>query len=292
MRPLRLAGVAADGGQRPGDDLQLRRQPLPPGAGVRLPLPIGLIELEEGTRLVADLVGSDPSACAIGMPGRGRVHGPRPGPHAARVPSAGGAERGLLLQRRAGRRARERGRRRSSTARLTVERVKAVERSDERFDRALWAQLAEANLLGLCLPEDDGGSGLGVPSCAWCSSSRGGVVAPVPLLGDGRVRRARRSPSSARRPCGRVAARRRERGRRAHRRARRGRRERSDAPGGDGDGPTAAAWRLTATKVASRPRTSRPASSCPRATADGGRRVPRRPARPRGRHRAGRDHEP
>jgi len=32
------------------------------------PLPIGLIELEEGTRLVADLVDIDPSAVRIGMP--------------------------------------------------------------------------------------------------------------------------------------------------------------------------------------------------------------------------------
>jgi len=32
------------------------------------PLPIGLIELEEGTRLIADLVGSDPAAYRIGLP--------------------------------------------------------------------------------------------------------------------------------------------------------------------------------------------------------------------------------
>jgi len=32
------------------------------------PLPIGLIELAEGTRLIADLVGSDPSAFRIGLP--------------------------------------------------------------------------------------------------------------------------------------------------------------------------------------------------------------------------------
>ena len=32
------------------------------------PLPIGLIELEEGTRLIADLVGADPSAYRIGLP--------------------------------------------------------------------------------------------------------------------------------------------------------------------------------------------------------------------------------
>lgn len=32
------------------------------------PLPIGLIELEEGTRLVADLIGVDPADIAVGMP--------------------------------------------------------------------------------------------------------------------------------------------------------------------------------------------------------------------------------
>jgi uncharacterized OB-fold protein/acyl dehydratase len=32
------------------------------------PLPIGLIELEEGTRLVADIVGCDPSEIEVGMP--------------------------------------------------------------------------------------------------------------------------------------------------------------------------------------------------------------------------------
>ena len=32
------------------------------------PLPVGLIELEEGTRLVADLVGIEPSEVRIGMP--------------------------------------------------------------------------------------------------------------------------------------------------------------------------------------------------------------------------------
>jgi uncharacterized protein len=32
------------------------------------PLPVGLVALEEGTRLVADLVGCDPSAITIGMP--------------------------------------------------------------------------------------------------------------------------------------------------------------------------------------------------------------------------------
>ena len=34
----------------------------------------------------------------------------------------------------------------------TVERVKAVERTDERVDRELWKALAAANLLGIALP--------------------------------------------------------------------------------------------------------------------------------------------
>ena len=36
VRPLRIVRVATGGGQRPGHDLQLRREPLPPGSGLRL----------------------------------------------------------------------------------------------------------------------------------------------------------------------------------------------------------------------------------------------------------------
>ena len=35
------------------------------------------------------------------------------------------------------------------TGSVTVERVKEIEASDERFDRALWQQLADAGLLGI-----------------------------------------------------------------------------------------------------------------------------------------------
>ena len=41
-------------------------------------------------------------------------------------------------------------------------RVKDVEAGDERFDRAVWAELAGANLLGIALPDEVGGSGFGV----------------------------------------------------------------------------------------------------------------------------------
>jgi len=63
-----------------------------------------------------------------------------------------------------------------------VERVKAVERSEDRFDRALWQELAKANLLGIALPEEDGGSGLGVTELCLVLEQQGRRVAPVPLL--------------------------------------------------------------------------------------------------------------
>jgi len=68
------------------------------------------------------------------------------------------------------------------TGQASTERVKEVERSDNRFDRALWAQLAQANLLGICLPEDDGGSGLGITELCLVLEQQGRRVAPVPLL--------------------------------------------------------------------------------------------------------------
>jgi acyl-CoA dehydrogenase len=64
-----------------------------------------------------------------------------------------------------------------------VERVKEVEASDERFDRTLWAELAKADLLGLVLPEADGGGGLGMVELALVLREQGRVVAPVPLVG-------------------------------------------------------------------------------------------------------------
>jgi acyl-CoA dehydrogenase len=64
---------------------------------------------------------------------------------------------------------------------VTPERVKAVEATDERVDRNLWRALADAGLLGLCLPEDVGGSGLGALELCLVLEQQGRVVAPVPL---------------------------------------------------------------------------------------------------------------
>jgi acyl-CoA dehydrogenase len=63
----------------------------------------------------------------------------------------------------------------------TVERVKAIESGEERFDRDLWRALADANLLGIALPEADGGSGLGLIELCAVLEQQGRTVAPVPL---------------------------------------------------------------------------------------------------------------
>lgn len=66
--------------------------------------------------------------------------------------------------------------------RVPPERVKEVEAQHERFDRELWAELARANLLGLALPEETGGSGLGVVEECLVLEQQGRRVAPIPLL--------------------------------------------------------------------------------------------------------------
>ena len=66
--------------------------------------------------------------------------------------------------------------------RATVERVRDVEQSEERFDRALWAALAESNLLGIALPTDSGGSGFGIVEVCLILEQQGRRVVPLPLL--------------------------------------------------------------------------------------------------------------
>jgi alkylation response protein AidB-like acyl-CoA dehydrogenase len=67
--------------------------------------------------------------------------------------------------------------------RCTPEHLRTVEDSDSAgFDRALWATLAEAGLLGTCIPEEYGGLGLGLVELAVLLEQAGWAAAPVPLL--------------------------------------------------------------------------------------------------------------
>jgi alkylation response protein AidB-like acyl-CoA dehydrogenase len=62
-----------------------------------------------------------------------------------------------------------------------VDRIRVIERGDDRVDTALWRALAEAHLLGLAVPEEHGGSGLGMTELCLLLEQQGRHVAPVPL---------------------------------------------------------------------------------------------------------------
>jgi alkylation response protein AidB-like acyl-CoA dehydrogenase len=64
---------------------------------------------------------------------------------------------------------------------VTPDRVQAVEASENRVDRQLWAELAQADLLGLSLPEAYGGGGYGMVELAILLEGQGRSVAPIPL---------------------------------------------------------------------------------------------------------------
>jgi 3-oxocholest-4-en-26-oyl-CoA dehydrogenase beta subunit len=66
--------------------------------------------------------------------------------------------------------------------RITHERLKELEAGGEGFDRDTWAELAKAGLLGIALPEDAGGSGLGFVALCQLLEEVGRTVAPVPVL--------------------------------------------------------------------------------------------------------------
>jgi acyl-CoA dehydrogenase len=61
-------------------------------------------------------------------------------------------------------------------------RLAEVEADGDRFDRALWTELARAGVLAAALPESVGGSGLGVLARCAVLVEVGRAVAPVPYL--------------------------------------------------------------------------------------------------------------
>jgi 3-oxocholest-4-en-26-oyl-CoA dehydrogenase beta subunit len=64
--------------------------------------------------------------------------------------------------------------------RATPERLTELEATDVRYDPALWRELAAADLLGIALPENAGGSGHGFLELALLLTEVGWSVAPVP----------------------------------------------------------------------------------------------------------------
>ncbi|MGH9032765.1 MAG: acyl-CoA dehydrogenase family protein [Acidimicrobiia bacterium] len=66
--------------------------------------------------------------------------------------------------------------------RVTHERLKEIEADGDGFDRDTWGELGKAGLLGIALPEDVGGAGLGFVALCQVLEQVGRTVAPVPLL--------------------------------------------------------------------------------------------------------------
>lgn len=66
-------------------------------------------------------------------------------------------------------------------AEATTDRLRAVETTESRTDARLWSQLAAAGLLGIALPEEQGGAGLGLAGLAVVLEEQGRHVAPAPV---------------------------------------------------------------------------------------------------------------
>ncbi|MBI2709530.1 MAG: acyl-CoA/acyl-ACP dehydrogenase [Actinobacteria bacterium] len=65
---------------------------------------------------------------------------------------------------------------------VTVDLLREVEASQDRFSPSVWARLAQAGLLGIALPEDAGGGGLGIIEQCLVLEQVGRTLAPVPVL--------------------------------------------------------------------------------------------------------------
>jgi alkylation response protein AidB-like acyl-CoA dehydrogenase len=65
---------------------------------------------------------------------------------------------------------------------VTVDRLKTIEAGEERFDEALWLQLAEAGLLGVAIGEDYGGMGFDFETLCLLIEEVGKTVAAVPVV--------------------------------------------------------------------------------------------------------------
>src|SRR5258708_31017865 len=66
--------------------------------------------------------------------------------------------------------------------RVTPERLREVEAAGDRFDPALWADLARAGILAAALPDSLGGAGLGLLEQCSVLAEIGRTVAPAPYL--------------------------------------------------------------------------------------------------------------
>ena len=64
----------------------------------------------------------------------------------------------------------------------TTQRLNEVDKQEDRFDQPLWAQLAEAGLLGVAFSEENGGMGFGFMELCLFIEEVGRTVAAVPVV--------------------------------------------------------------------------------------------------------------
>lgn len=67
------------------------------------------------------------------------------------------------------------------TDRTTDEFMLAFDRNDDVYDDALWSTLAEQGLLGITIPEEFGGTGLGLVELCMMLEEQGRRISPIPL---------------------------------------------------------------------------------------------------------------
>ena len=65
---------------------------------------------------------------------------------------------------------------------LPPERLRDLEQTEAWFADDVWAALGQADLLGIALPEADGGGGYGILEACLIAEQIGRTVAPVPYL--------------------------------------------------------------------------------------------------------------
>jgi alkylation response protein AidB-like acyl-CoA dehydrogenase len=66
--------------------------------------------------------------------------------------------------------------------RLPADRLRQLEQTDTWFADDVWLELGKADLLGIALPEADGGGGYGITEACLIAEQIGRTVAPVPYL--------------------------------------------------------------------------------------------------------------
>ena len=63
-----------------------------------------------------------------------------------------------------------------------LKRIRVLRFTEPGFDRAIWRDMCEMGWLGLLVPEDQGGSGLGVPAFCALTEELGAALIPEPLI--------------------------------------------------------------------------------------------------------------